>query len=227
MLQNIFQKLSNTIKETKRSYCNRQILNSTNNTKTTGKSHIDQLLPKLSTACYTIRVVKPLMTQETLVVINYAYFHSILNYGIIFWGNSSYNTNTVRLQKKATTIITNTWNRDSCRHLFKTLIILPIQSPCIFSLLCFLVKNMDQYKVKLDIHRRNTRQCSNLHLTTNLSLYRRGTYYMGTKILHSLPSYIENSFHSTEQFKLVLLLLKNFLYMTSFIHLKNILVAVI
>jgi hypothetical protein len=53
------------------------------------KSHIDQLLPKRTTACYAIRVIKPLMSQETLVMIYYAYFHSIMNYGIIFWGNSS------------------------------------------------------------------------------------------------------------------------------------------
>jgi len=45
------------------------------------KYHIDQLLPELSTAYY-------------------AYFHSIMNYGITFWGNSPYSINIFRLQKK-------------------------------------------------------------------------------------------------------------------------------
>jgi hypothetical protein len=85
------------------------------------KTHIDQLLPELSTACYATRIVKSLMTQETLVMIYYAYLHSSMNYAIIFWGNSSYSINIFRLQKKATGIITNTRNRYSCRALFNPL----------------------------------------------------------------------------------------------------------
>jgi hypothetical protein len=64
------------------------------------KSHRDQLLPKFSAACYAIRVLKPLMIQEILVMIYYTYFHSIMNYGVIFWGNSPYSINICRLQKR-------------------------------------------------------------------------------------------------------------------------------
>jgi hypothetical protein len=64
------------------------------------KSHIDQLLPKPSSACYAIRAVKPYVNQETLLMVYYAYFHSIMNYGIIFWGNSSYNINIFISKKK-------------------------------------------------------------------------------------------------------------------------------
>jgi len=63
--------------------------------------NVDQLLPELSTACYAIRVVKLFMTQETFMMVYYAYFHSIMNYGIIFRGNSPHSTNTFRLQKRA------------------------------------------------------------------------------------------------------------------------------
>jgi hypothetical protein len=136
-----------------------------------------------------------------------------MNYGIIFWGNSSYSVNISRLQKKEIRIITNSRNRDSCRDLFKTLKILPLQSQYIISLLCFVV-NMDQYKINSDIHGRNTRQSSNLHQTTsNLSLYQRDTYYMGIKVFNSLPSYIKNLSHNIKQFKLVL---KKFLFLNYF-----------
>jgi hypothetical protein len=64
------------------------------------KIHIDQLLPKLSTPA-TPLVIKPLTSQETMVMIDYAYFHSIMNYGIIFWGSSSYSINIFRLKKKS------------------------------------------------------------------------------------------------------------------------------
>jgi hypothetical protein len=63
-------------------------------------SHMDQLLPKLCAACYAVRVLKPFMTQETLAMVYYAYFHSIMNNGIIFWGNSPHSINIFRLQKR-------------------------------------------------------------------------------------------------------------------------------
>jgi hypothetical protein len=47
------------------------------------KIHIEQIIPKLSSACYAMRSVKPFMLQETLKMVYYAYFHSIVNYGLI------------------------------------------------------------------------------------------------------------------------------------------------
>ena len=107
------------------------------------KSHMDQLCPELHAACYAVGVLKLFMTQETLVMVYYAYFHSVLNNGIIFWGNSPHSKNIFRLQKKGNRIIMSTRKRDSCRYLFKALNLLPLQSKYIFSLLCFVVMNMD------------------------------------------------------------------------------------
>jgi hypothetical protein len=53
------------------------------------KIHIEKIMHKLSAACYVMRSVKPFMSQETLMMVYYAYFHSIMNYGLLFWGNSS------------------------------------------------------------------------------------------------------------------------------------------
>jgi hypothetical protein len=39
------------------------------------KNHIDKLMSKLSLACYAIRAVKSLMTQESLRIIYFSYFH--------------------------------------------------------------------------------------------------------------------------------------------------------
>jgi hypothetical protein len=49
------------------------------------KIHIEQIIPKLSAACYAVRSIKPFMSQEILKMVYYAYFHSIVNYGLIFW----------------------------------------------------------------------------------------------------------------------------------------------
>jgi hypothetical protein len=144
-----------------------------------------------------------------LPIFNYELWHYFLEQFFI-----QYKYCEITKKKKAISIIKNPISRDSCRDLFKTLKILPLQSQYIFSVLCFVVKNIDQYKVNSDIHGSNTRQRSNIHQTTsNLSLYQRGTYYMGIKIFNSLPSYIKDLSHNIKQFKLVL---KSFLYLNSF-----------
>jgi hypothetical protein len=98
---------------------------------------------KINTACYVIRIVKPYMNQETLLMVYYAYFHSVMHYGIILGGNSSYAINIFYVQKRVLRIMAGIGNRNSCRQLFITLRILPLQSQYIYSLLCFVVNNID------------------------------------------------------------------------------------
>jgi len=51
------------------------------------KAHIDNIMSKLNTAYFVIRMIQPLMFTETLRMVYFADVHSILNFGIIFWGN--------------------------------------------------------------------------------------------------------------------------------------------
>jgi hypothetical protein len=53
------------------------------------RSDIEQILPKLSTACYTIRKLAHVLNIDVLKIIYFANFQSAVDYGIIFWGNSS------------------------------------------------------------------------------------------------------------------------------------------
>ncbi|PNF20445.1 hypothetical protein B7P43_G08125 [Cryptotermes secundus] len=185
------------------------------------KTHIDLLIPKLSSACYAIRAIKPYVNQETLLMVYYAYFHSLIDYGVIFWGNSSYAINIFRLQKRVVRIITGASNRSSCRQIFTTLKILPLSSLYIYSLLCFVVLNMDQYQFVSDVHNRDTRQGFNLNLyqpSTHLSLYQRGSYYMGIKLFNSLPLNLKQLYRDVKQFKLKI---KEFLYNHSFYTLEE------
>jgi len=69
-----------------------------------------------------------------------------MNYGLIFWGGSSYSANIFKIQKNITRIITQCRIRDSCKDLFKNLKILPLQSQniyiyiYIYTLILFVVK---------------------------------------------------------------------------------------
>jgi hypothetical protein len=63
----------------------------------TWKNHIDLLVGKLSKACYVIRNMKQLRTLRTIY---YSFFHSVMSYGIIFWGVSSHSHTIFLLQKR-------------------------------------------------------------------------------------------------------------------------------
>jgi len=69
--------------------------------------HIEQIATKLCSACYALRNLKHIVPQSTLRTLYYAYIHSILSYGIIFWGRSSDVNKFFILQLKIVRIITN------------------------------------------------------------------------------------------------------------------------
>jgi hypothetical protein len=53
------------------------------------KKHIEYIIPKLSSASFAMRTVTPLLKVDTLKLVYFAYFHSIMSCGVIFWGNST------------------------------------------------------------------------------------------------------------------------------------------
>jgi hypothetical protein len=53
------------------------------------QNHTNQLVPELTSACYAIRSMQHTSNIDILKSIYFAYFHSSIKYGIIFWGNSS------------------------------------------------------------------------------------------------------------------------------------------
>jgi len=92
------------------------------------RAHIDQMMSKMNTACFVIRKIQAIMSPETLRMVYFAYIHSIMSYGTIFWGNKPYSEKIFKIQKMVIRIITNSRTRDSCRELFKKLEILPLYS---------------------------------------------------------------------------------------------------
>ena len=110
-------------------------------------------------------------------------------------------------------------NRDSCREYFKRLIILPLQSQYLLSLLLFVADNGDYFRSNSEIHSFNTLNKLNLHPPLpKLTVFQRGPYYAGIKVFNNLPSYIKNLLQSKKQFKQAL---KEFLHFHSFYSLKE------
>src|SRR5215472_17112964 len=108
-------------------------------------------------------------------VIYFAHIRSTINYGIIFWGSSSYASKVFIIQKKMIRIITNTRPRDSCREAFKSMKILTLYSQYIYSLVLYTINNKQLFDTNNEIHKYKTRNNNNLHRPiANLTKFNKG-----------------------------------------------------
>jgi len=166
-------------------------------------------------------IVKPYVSINTLKMIYYSYFHSVMTYGLLLWGHSSESIKIFRLQKKIIRIMMGYRISDSCRKLFFNLKILPLPSQYILSLLLFVIRINNQFLVNSEICHTDTRQHANFHQpSVNLNKYQKGVYYLDGKVFNKLPTYIKIESNIPKKFKLVL---EKFLYENSFIIWMNIL----
>jgi hypothetical protein len=157
------------------------------------KNHIDQMVPKLSGACYAIRSMFLVSNTDTLKSVYFAYFDSIIKYGIIFWGNSSSSKNIFTLQRKVVRIMAGVKPRISYRTLFKRLEFLPLPFEYIFPLTNFIVNNQKLFQANSTVHSVNTRNKHQLHRPiANLSGFQKSAFYAGIKIFNSLPTSLTN-----------------------------------
>ena len=185
----------------------------------TWKHHIGELTSKLNKACYAIRLIKLFMSLDVLRSTYFSYAHTIISYGIVFWGNSSYSEDIFKIQKRIIRIIMNSSRNASCQQLFKDLNILPRKSQYIHSILIFVIKNTDQFLSTSLIHMINTRHSSDLYVpAADLTICKKGIYYSGIKIYNHLPTAIKDLSGDKNKFKLAL---KRYLLHNSFYSLEE------
>ena len=139
------------------------------------------------------------MSLETLRMVYFAYLHSIMSYGIIFWGNQLCSEKLFKIQKKAIRIITNSRPRDSCRVLCKRLEILPLYSQYIFSISTFVVKkNRHLFPSNNQTDTIHTRHTNNLRPPiTNITEFQKGVFCFGITIFNNLPPNIKDLANKT------------------------------
>jgi hypothetical protein len=126
--------------------------------------------------------------MNTLILVYYAYFHSIIKYGRIFWSNSPNGGNIFTLQKKFLRIMAGAEPRTSCRSLFKKLEILPVPCQHTLSLMSFIINNQEISQTNSSIDNINTRNKHNLHKpNAKLSCFQRRKFHAGIKMFSSLP----------------------------------------
>jgi hypothetical protein len=129
--------------------------------------------------------------MTALKVIYCAFIHSLMEYGPVFWGQSTESIRAFQVQKKIIKIVTGSESRISCKPLFQSSEIWKLPSQYILYLKKFLSHNLEVYAFDFRVYGINTRNKLQLHkLTTNLILYQKGLYCMIVEIFNELPEYV-------------------------------------
>jgi hypothetical protein len=98
---------------------------------------------KLSSACFAMRTVTSLMQTETLKLVHFPYFHSIVIWNN-YWRKFNRQQTSILHPKKITRIMAAAKRRASCRELFKEFNILPLARKFLLSLPSIVVDNMEK-----------------------------------------------------------------------------------
>jgi hypothetical protein len=177
------------------------------------KRHVDSLCNRLGSAVFALRKLKPLISGEALKQVYFAYFHSLLSYGTLVWGNSTDAKRVLIVQKRAIRTLVGVSNRHPCRELFISQRIMTHYSQYIFDILLFVRNNISQF-VRIDFPGKQLRSTGRLRtVSRRMALSKKNPRVIGPTYYEHLPADLRNE-TSDETFgrKLRNLLLENPLY---------------
>jgi hypothetical protein len=126
------------------------------------KNHIEQILPKLSVACFSIRTLTYTLNLDNLRMVYFAYYFLLLL--LVYWGNSTNVHQVFKLQKR--TVMAGVGPRSSCRGLFRKLKILPLPCQYVLSVMLFVIDNLKDFPTNAYVHSLDTRNKNQLCLRT-------------------------------------------------------------
>lgn len=160
------------------------------------ESHTNSLNLKLSKACYVLRILKGCTNEQTVRNAYFGYFHSVMRYGIIFWGRSPSSQNIFKTQKRAIRVLKGARTIESCRPLFRAYKILPLPSVYILDTIAFVIKNKGNnsyiFHENTEVHSHNTRRKYDLHsYPSRTTINQMGVFQTGIKLYNKLPERIK------------------------------------
>jgi hypothetical protein len=165
------------------------------------------------------------LNTDILRIVYCAYFHPIIQYGIIFGGNSAHAQQVFKLQKRVVRVMSGMGPRSSCRNLFKKLNILPVPCQYILSLMLFIIDNQQDFFTNADVHGLNTRNKNYLYLPVqSLTCVQKWVSCSGVKTFNSLPSDMQSYKGDRKKCKKILckyLAIHSFYSITEFLECKT------
>lgn len=158
--------------------------------------HINNLQKRLSSACCAIRFVRDQLGADTLKQIYFAYFQSLIQYGVIFWYHSADSSKIFILQKRIIRTMLFVPPMTSCRNYFRKLGILTFTCIYIYHIALYAKNNIKNFLENSDIntHCMSTRGENSLSIPVHrTALFEKGAYYNCVKIYNALPHDIKQT----------------------------------
>lgn len=184
--------------------------------KLTWAPHINEICSKLSTTCYIIKQLRDTVTSDILKLLYYGLVHSVLQYGLIFWGSSSHLNKAFIVQKKILRCMSKSHPLSSCKPLFKMYGILTLPSLYIYLLLLYIIENKHLFIKNKEVHSYHTRREENIYQPySRLSIGQHSPEYMGIKCLNKINSVIKVNDARDIKTKAYNILLSNTFYTVS------------
>ncbi|KAL1447934.1 hypothetical protein WDU94_000587 [Cyamophila willieti] len=148
--------------------------------------HIIYLSKKLATACFAICAVRKNITSHPALLTYFSYFHSLMSYGLLYWGFSPHASTVFLYQKRAVRSILGLPSTASCKPLFSRFNILTLYGQLILDSCLMIHKNSNNFKKYRDIHTHNTRNRNNL-IPSKEKKFSNSLLNSGIQLYNSLP----------------------------------------
>lgn len=152
--------------------------------------HIEYLCKKLNGVCYCVRILSRYSNLNTLKIVYFASFESLIRYGVVFWGSSSEMNTVFLIQKRVIRILLRLQFRETCRGHFKSQNILTVVALYIMECLLFMFKHREFFEACFYQHGYDTRREQYKYPIHRLSLTEKGAHYCCIKFFNKLPQRI-------------------------------------
>lgn len=148
---------------------------------------VESVCNKLARVIYLLSNLVKLVPETYILSAYHAFFHSILSYGLILWGNSCHVKSVLLLQKKAIRIVTKSSFYEHCRPLFVRTKVMTVINMYIFLCLLHVKKNHRNLPLRKDVHSYNTRKQSSIDMPySRLSACTRSYHILSLKLFNLL-----------------------------------------
>lgn len=137
---------------------------------------------------FLLRGLRSSVPTHYLKVCYFAFFQSILLYGLVLWGGAADVTRVLRMQKRAIRTICGAGSLAHCRPLFIGEKILTVYALYIFYTLCRTHSSVDELVTRRFFHTYETRGNRRLDVPyLRLSRTRTGLAHLSTRLFNKLP----------------------------------------
>lgn len=157
------------------------------------KAHVECLAPKIGSFSYVLRTLRNEISTKVALDAYYAYVHSRLSYGVLFWGNSVDAHRIFKQQKMCLRGIFGLRKRETCRDAFRDNGVLTLAELYITHCVLYVHRNATTFLSQQSHHQYETRQ-SGLYINppyTHLTSIQRQYLIAAIRIYNHLPSFIK------------------------------------